>query len=89
MQIPKNIEKILNRQFEIANHSINFDLIPESGYLKVGKSEKPWYDIYQFKDKEQYESWVQEAKPVIEKLGYKFMDIDFMYGMSYKYKKGS
>lgn len=88
MEIPKGLEDILNKQFKIIGYDeITFKDFTEEGTLEVKKKEKYWYEVFQFKDYNQYLEWKNEAKPIIEKKGHKFDEIDMIYGLNYKMKK--
>lgn len=88
MEIPQGIEEILNRQFKIIGYpELTFKDISEEGTVEVKGKVKNWFEVYQFKSHDQYLNWREEAQPIIEKKGYKFDQVDSLYGFTYSYKK--
>lgn len=87
MQIERKLKRVLNEQFNIIGAKITFEEIPEDGIVEVGKKKFRYWDVYKFKDREQYEKWRKWAE---EQLPEENMDlIDLTWGLNFVIKKES
>lgn len=88
----KLIEKIVNKQFEMAGFTLTYKQIPESGIIEIEHKNKtkavPWYEVYQFPNEEMYLAWRKWMEELLEENDITDIDwIDLTWGMSYKYEK--
>lgn len=93
---PKEITKIVDRQFEMLGINMRFADIPEHGVVtyKEGKKDKKdyWYNVYKFTE-EQEEEWrawaLEEVKKIVDKedVDSIFKEVDMRYGFVRRYTK--
>lgn len=85
-----NIKDLVNKQFEIEGIDYDFERLMNDGYITLkenGKEKKiEWYRYYKFSSEENYEKWKEFCLKHITKK--EFINLDFKYGMVYKYKSG-
>ena len=85
--VSKFIEKIIDKQFEMIGVDFRFKDVPDDNIILVNKKKKYWWEVYKFKDVEQYGEW---RKYILEQLKGNVKEankIDFHYGLIYEYKK--
>lgn len=87
MTSDKELERIVNKQFEMIGEKITFSDLPEDGLVEVKKKFIPWYHHYKFRDEEQYEQWRTWARGELGNEDDKELNkIDLLYGLSFKYR---
>lgn len=87
--INKAIHRIINYQFKVIGEDIIFKDIPEGGEIIIGKKKKMWYDVYQYKNEEQYLQWKIWALEELEKGQHsdKFDTLDMIWGLHIAFPK--
>ena len=85
--VSKFVESIINKQFEMIGVDFRFKDIPENGILLVDKKKKNWYDVYKFKDVNQYQLWREYLLKQLKGNESEANRIDFKYGLLYENKK--
>lgn len=77
----------------MAGHKVIWKEIPEDGLVTIGKKSKYWYELYKFKNVEQYNEWREWAEKRLgqiytgSKLKSEMNYIDLRWGMSYEIPK--
>lgn len=90
----KQLEKIINKQFEMIGAKITWSQIPESGIIKemVKKKEVEifWWEKWQFESEAQYKEWEKWAKEELKKddLESEWVSIFLLYSLNFPWKKG-
>lgn len=87
----KDLERIINKQFEIIGEKMTFAKIPDDGMIKLKKKTLPWYHYYKFDNEDQYNSWREWAREEllkidVLKINEELDKIDMLYGLIIKYK---
>lgn len=85
--VGKFIEKLIDKQFEMIGVNFRFKDIPDDNVILVNKKKKYWWEVYKFKDVEQYGEWRKYLLEQLKGNEKEVNRIDFCYGLIYEYKK--
>ncbi len=86
------MERVMNKQFEIAGLKVKFENIPDSGEVDVAGKKWKWYNLYKLteEEEEKWREWaVEEMEKVMDKdkVDKLLRKYELLYGLVRKYKK--
>lgn len=77
-------KELINKQFEIEGIDYDFSQMTSSGLVETDKKKsKEWYWVHQFSSEQNYLKWKKLCLKHMDEQ--EFRNIDFKYGMTYKY----
>lgn len=85
----KDLEPLINKQFQMIGESIKYKDIPDTGEIVIGKKKMMWYHYYKFPTREMYEKWRKWAHEELELLdrGKEIDEFDGIFGMNWDWTK--